>query len=95
MVANRADQAPMGTGRDAADVVFATIFGPVRMTYMGPLIGPASQRCLIRRGRYETEIFPARDRLEGSLAAGKVSSILLSRSDSGRAAFHERVPAVR
>jgi len=38
-LALRADQVRIGTGRDAADVAFATIFGPVRMTYMCPLIG--------------------------------------------------------
>jgi transglutaminase-like putative cysteine protease len=38
-LAMRADQVRIGTGRDAADVAFATIFGPVRMTYMCPLIG--------------------------------------------------------
>jgi transglutaminase-like putative cysteine protease len=42
-LAKRADQARIGTGRDAADVAFATIFGPVRMTYMCPVIGPAGE----------------------------------------------------
>lgn len=39
-LAKRADQVRIGTGRDATDVAFATIFGPVRMTSMCPLIGP-------------------------------------------------------
>jgi transglutaminase-like putative cysteine protease len=38
-LALRSDQVRIGIGRDAADVAFATIFGPVRMTYMCPLIG--------------------------------------------------------
>jgi transglutaminase-like putative cysteine protease len=38
-LAMRSDQVRIGTGRDAADVAFATIFGPVRMTHMSPLIG--------------------------------------------------------
>jgi len=42
-LAARSDQVRIGTGRDAADVAFATIFGPVRMTYMCPLIGPHGQ----------------------------------------------------
>ncbi|HQR52575.1 MAG TPA: transglutaminase family protein [Burkholderiales bacterium] len=40
-LAKRSEQVRIGTGRDAADVAFATIFGSVRMTYMSPLIGPA------------------------------------------------------
>jgi transglutaminase-like putative cysteine protease len=42
-LALRADQVRIGTGRDAADVAFATLFGPVRMTYMCPLIGPSGE----------------------------------------------------
>ncbi len=47
-LALRADQVRIGTGRDAADVAFATIFGPVQMTYMCPLIGPAGVPLLAR-----------------------------------------------